>query len=289
MNTQQLESFVQVAENLSFARAAEALNITQSAVSRQIRSLEEELDTQLLHRSTRTVALTPAGISFLNDAKEILLKLQLSAQKIKNHSNANIQILSVGCINDSYLPMLTGILKECRIQFPDIHPFIRVIPSRAIFNLFLHNELDILFGFQDDIPMQEGYRYHELQQIPVCFAMQADHPLAQKEKLAEQDLLSESIVLCNSYEIPQPVTDLQTHLGHQFSPERTNYCENLMTMRTLIRAGYGFGILPKLPSTGEEIAYVPLEPAISLSYGFFYKNASTNPAAADFLSLYKIK
>ena len=71
MNTQQLESFVQVAENLNFARAAEVLNITQSAVSRQINSLEDELGTKLFHRSTRTVALTPAGISFLDDAKEM--------------------------------------------------------------------------------------------------------------------------------------------------------------------------------------------------------------------------
>ena len=63
MNTQQLKTFVQVAENLNFARAAESLNITQSAVSRQIHALEEELDTKLLHRTTRTVRLTPAGIS----------------------------------------------------------------------------------------------------------------------------------------------------------------------------------------------------------------------------------
>ena len=64
MNTDQLKSFIQVAENLNFARAAEILKITQSAVSRQIHSLEDELGTKLLHRTTRTVTLTPAGISF---------------------------------------------------------------------------------------------------------------------------------------------------------------------------------------------------------------------------------
>lgn len=82
MNTQQLESFIQVAENLNFARAAEALNITQSAVSRQINSLEAELETKLFNRSTRTVSLTPAGISFLEDAKEVLTKLQIASLKI---------------------------------------------------------------------------------------------------------------------------------------------------------------------------------------------------------------
>ena len=62
MNTDQLNSFIQVAENLNFARAAEILKITQSAVSRQIHALEDELETKLLHRTTRTVTLTPAGI-----------------------------------------------------------------------------------------------------------------------------------------------------------------------------------------------------------------------------------
>jgi DNA-binding transcriptional LysR family regulator len=285
MNTQQLESFVQVAENLNFARAAEALNITQSAVSRQIRSLEEELGTKLLHRSTRTVALTPAGISFLNDAKEILMRLQISAQKLKSHSDSNMQILSIGCINESYLPLLTELLQKCRMQFPEIHPFFRMIPSRAILNLFLHDEIDILFGFQDDVPIQEGFHYCELTQIPVCFAMNAEHPLAQKKQLTEQDILSECFVICNSFELPAPAADIQTQLSHRFSPNSTNYCENLRTMLTLIQAGYGIGILPEIPSSGTNITFRPLKPNRSLSYGFFYKDASRNPVTENFLSL----
>ncbi len=78
MNLQQLESFIQVAENLSFARAAEVLNMTQSTVSRQISSLENELGARLFHRSTRTVSLTPAGISFLDDAKDVVKRLQVA-------------------------------------------------------------------------------------------------------------------------------------------------------------------------------------------------------------------
>jgi DNA-binding transcriptional LysR family regulator len=291
MNTQQLESFVQVAEHLNFARAAETLNITQSAVSRQIRSLEEELDTKLLHRSTRTVALTPAGISFLNDAKEILLKLQLSARKLKSHSDTDIQILSIGCINEAYLPLATDLLRECQEQFPQIHPFFRIIPSRAILNLFIHDELDVLFGFQEDMPLQEEFRYRELTQIPVCFALHTKHPLAQKKSLTEQDVLAEHIVICNSFGIPARVANIQTHFSHRFSPDATNYCENIQTMLTLIQAGYGIGIVPRIPSACTEITYIPLEQNLSLSYGLFYKNASgnPNPITEHFLSLLEIK
>ena len=288
MNTQQLESFVQVAENLNFARAAESLNVTQSAVSRQIHSLEEELGTKLLQRSTRNVSLTPAGISFLNDAKEVLAKLQLASLKIKSNSTSNIEVISIGFINDSDLTFITDLLKSLNKQFPEVHPFLRIIPSRAILNLFIHGELDILFGFIDDIPMRNGVHYTELAQIPICCALPSNHPLADQSEIKTNELLPEKIIICNSYEIPSKAASFQNQLNHQLPPDSTNYCENLHAMFSLIKAGYGIGILPEIPSESKEIAYVPLAESSFLSYGVFYKNASNNPTLKKFLSLIKI-
>ena len=148
MNTDQLKSFIQVAENLNFARAAEILKITQSAVSRQIHSLEDELGTKLLHRTTRTVTLTPAGISFLEDAKNVIGRLKVARQKIQRHQSTNIQVLTIGCQNEANLDLLCRILKSCREQMPQLYPFLKVIPHRSILNLFYQDELDLLFGFQ---------------------------------------------------------------------------------------------------------------------------------------------
>lgn len=287
MNTQQLESFIKVADNLNFARAAEALNITQSAVSRQIHSLEEELGTRLLHRSTRNVSLTPAGISFLNDAKEILAKLQLASLKIKSHSKSNIEIVSIGFVNDSYLSFITGLLRNLKELFPEVHPFLRIIPSRAILNLFIHGELDILFGFRDDIPMCNGVRYTELAQIPICCALPPNHPLADQSEIKVNELLSENIIICNSYEIPAKAASFQNQLNHQLPPDSTNYCESLHAMFCLIKAGYGIGILPEIPSENREITYVPLAETSLLSYGVFYKDTSKNPTSKKFLGLIK--
>ena len=69
MNTFQLTCFIAVANTLSFARAAENLHVTQPAVTHQIKVLEQELGVPLLHRSTRSVTLTPEGQTFLEDAK----------------------------------------------------------------------------------------------------------------------------------------------------------------------------------------------------------------------------
>lgn len=289
MTTQQLETFIQVAENLNFARAAEFLNVTTSAVSRQIRSLEEELDTKLLRRSTRAVTLTPAGILFLSDAKEILAKLKMTSEKLKNQAETNIQLLTIGCVNDADLFLLAEVLKQAKEQMPGLHPLLRIVPTRLILNMFLHDELEVLFSFQDDIPMRDGFFYHELAQIPICFVMPSDHPLASREEISDADLLSENLIVCNSYEIPPQIASLQNQLRSRTPLNATHYCENTQALRTLVKAGYGIGILPEMPSESDSLAYVPFAGDCSLSYGVFYKDTSKNPCLKKFLSLMDIK
>ena len=109
-----------------------------------------------------------------------------------------------------------------------------------------------------------------------------------KSEIKINELLSEKIIICNSYEIPSKAASFQNQLNHQLPPDSTNYCENLHAMFSLIKAGYGIGILPEIPSKSKEIAYMPLAESSFLSYGVFYKNASNNPTLKKFLSLIKI-
>lgn len=285
MNTQQLESFIQVAENLSFARAAETLSITQSAVSRQIHSLEEELGTTLLRRSTRMVSLTPAGTIFLNDAKEIIGKLQFASLKLKSQSKSNVQIVSIGCTNEAELPLLTRILHTCKEQLPGVHPFLRTLPSRAMLNLFIHGDIDLLFGFKDDIPMRSEMHYKELTRIQVCCAIPQNHPLSQKEMITKNDLLSEDIVVCNTYEVPSKMAVIQNNIMHKIPPESTYFCNTPQIMLTLIRAGYGIGLFPNLLFDDADIVCIPLEENITMSYGMFYKDISKNSVLKKFIAL----
>lgn len=285
MNTQQLESFMQVAENLSFARAAEVLNVTQSAVSRQINSLEDELGVRLFARSTRTVSLTPAGISFLEDARDVLARLQIASLKLQSHTGSSVQLLSIACSNEADLIYLDEILARCRIKLPFLHPFLRVIPHRSLLNLFIHGEIDILFGFQKDIPLRDGITYRELAKIPVCCAFRSAHPLAAREEIAEQELYEERIIICNSFEMPSEAAGIQNRLSRQFLPDSSYYCESLPAMLSLVRAGYGFCVLPDGASADSGIAYVPLAQTAPISYGVFYKSAPKNPLIRSFLAL----
>src|SRR3981189_2686799 len=77
-----LRYFVAVAEELHFGRAAERLYIAQPVLSRQIRKLEQELGTELLLRTSRSVALTPAGVRLLDEAGSLLAAAEVTRRRI---------------------------------------------------------------------------------------------------------------------------------------------------------------------------------------------------------------
>lgn len=285
MNTDQLKSFIQVAENLNFARAAEILNITQSAVSRQIHSLEDELGTRLLHRTTRTVTLTPAGISFLEDAKNVVGRLEAASRKIQRHQSSNIQILTIGCTDESILDLLCKVLKSCRAQIPELYPFLKVIPHRSILGLFYQGEIDLLFGFQDDIPLKNDIIYQELFQIPLCCIVPDIHPYAGRTELTKEELYLENMVVCNSYAVPSKVAEMQNRIAQHIPPESTYICDNLQALLTLVRAGYGCSILPQMNFISSDIRIIPITGNEPLSYGIFYRKNAVSPLLKKFISI----
>lgn len=284
MNTDQLNSFIQVAENLNFARAAEILNITQSAVSRQIHSLEDELGTKLLNRTTRSVTLTPAGICFLEDAKNVMGRLKISGQKLQRLQSTNMQVLTIGCQNEASLDFLCRILRVSRERMPELHPFLRVIPHRSILNLFYQDELDLLFSFQDDIPVKSNTVYKELLQIPLCCIVPAAHPYASRSEIAVEELYSENLVLCHSYAIPSKAAEIQNQISQHILPESTHICENLQVLLMLVSAGYGCSIFPQMNFVNADIKAIPLKNSEPLSYGFFFQKSSQSPLLKKFIS-----
>lgn len=287
MNTQQLKTFIQVAENLNFARAAESLNITQSAVSRQIHALEEELDAKLLHRTTRTVRLTPAGISFLDDAKQVVERLNYATAKLHHHTETSMQMISVGCGSEAHLDFLDGVLDICLKEMPSLHPFLRIISHRSLLNLFYHGEIDLLIGFQNDVPLRGSVVYDELLHTPLCCVFPRTHAFAEKDEISEKDLFSERLVFCNSYALPSEASEYQNRIAGYMPPESIYFCDNLQAALTLVQAGYGYCILPQSRFPDRRLCYIPLTGAASLSYGLFYKKGNDNPTLKKFISIAK--
>ena len=285
MNTQQLESFLQVAENLNFARAAEVLNVTQSAVSRQIQTLEEELGAKLFFRTTRTVTLTPEGVIFLEHATQVLGQLRLAAARVQHHSSTGARILRIGCESETDLDFLCTVLAACRGEIQAFHPYLRIVPHRALLNLFFQGELEVLFGFSEGLPLRNEVDFVPLRQVPLCCVVPAGNPLATRQTVDEETLFRQQLVLCSAYALPARVVELQNRIAQRLYPEQVHLSESPQVVRTLVRAGYGCAILPR-PSGGTEgLAYLPLEGVPPLTYGLCYARTSDNGLLRRFVEI----
>lgn len=283
MNIDNLTCFLLVAENLSFARAAETLHISQPAVTKQINSLEQELGVSLFIRSTRHVELTPAGMSFYKDAKEIVTKTQTAVMRLKNRSTTPVS-LRIGLSNPSALLHLAPILKRFHEKHPDIYPNIVVPGYKIASNLFLDNMLDLLFFHQENLPKKKGIEFLELKKDFLCCLMPAGHPLASKESVSLDDLENFPVIACNPLNAPQAMASFQQQFLTSHTTDRVFFCEDLEIAQCMVDAGMGISILPKiLCMESPDLAAVPVAESLPLSFGVFYHQKSQNPALQYFL------
>jgi DNA-binding transcriptional LysR family regulator len=120
MELRQLRSFIAVAEDGVISRAAQRLHLTQSALSRQIKALEEDLGVTLLERSAHSVKLTQEGEVLLKEGRGVLERADAAVTKVRAAGKA--VLLRVG-----YAPTLTaGILPLAISAFTQKHPRVRV-------------------------------------------------------------------------------------------------------------------------------------------------------------------
>ncbi len=285
MSIDNLICFLLVAENLSFARASESLHISQPAVTKQISSLEQELGVSLFIRSTRHVELTPAGMSFYKDAKEIVAKTQTAVSRLKNH-NTNPASLRIGLSNPSALIYLTPLLKAFHEKHPDIYPNIIVPGYKIAMNLFLENMLDVLFFHRENLPKKKDISFCELERDHLCCLAPAGHPLAARKSLSSRELENIPLIACNPLNAPQAMAAFQQQFLTSHPANKVFYCEDLETAHCMVAAGIGLSVLPDtLCIKSPDFAAVPLEEAPELSFGIFYRPKSSNPALGDFLRL----
>jgi DNA-binding transcriptional LysR family regulator len=120
MELRHLRYFTGVAENGGFARAARLLHVAQSAISEQIRDLEEELGVPLFDRTNRRVALTEHGNRFLEDARAVLAAAARATANIQRSIRGEIGTLTVGFFVGGTGTFFPAIIKDFRTRFPGV-------------------------------------------------------------------------------------------------------------------------------------------------------------------------
>src|SRR5574337_1047799 len=224
----QLRYFVAVAEELSFTRAALRLHLSQPPLSQQIQSLEQDLGVRLLERTKRSVALTEPGRVFLEQARQILAKVdEARNQTVAAAAGYTGQLRLAYTVSVSFHPAMPRTL----LRFGQIAP---------------------------DVRLQLTEMYTE----PQFAALPAGHPLAGRSSLRLAEVAGDAFV-SQPRELAATLYDrlvkLATRAG--FQPSITQHAQQINGLLALVAAGLGLALVPASMRAVRlaGVCYVPLE------------------------------
>ena len=288
MNIFQLECFISVSDNLSFARASEEMHVSQPAITMQIQSLEKELGVKLFKRTTRLVKLTNEGLIFLNDARNIVGISKRAIRRFESPDEGRLHFLSLGSYNLPNFLYIAPILNHLNHDINNFRPILRFVPFRQIFRLLIDGDLDIILGFKENDTLNYKVNYLELTKVNIVCVMSKDNPLADLKEVSLTDLKKESVVLCGPNSQRQDATHLHSVIGEDKPVSKICYAENIEALITLIKAGLGISVLPdNLVSEEFNLCKIPLKNTKKLSFGIYYKSINDNPLIKNFIDLAK--
>ena len=286
LNTTQLECFLAVVNFLNFSRAAEALSISQPAVSHQISTLEDELGVKLFHRTSKSVRLTQAGYQFIPYADDILKLEGLSRARLKASQEFLPLTLSIGCRNFMELRMLQPVLAQLGKEEPQLLPLLRLIPFDSLENLLKEGDIQVMFSYEEVAPQKAVYR--ELLQRPVICLCKEDHPLAAYDQLSVEQLHQGAgrMAVCRAPIFPPALVAAQNQVTAGYLPGQVIFCDNLETVFTLVEAGLACTLLADLPTVRMPgLRYLPVSQVAPLSFGTVTLPGEARPVVRRFLTL----
>ena len=195
MNINQLRYFIAVAETESFTKAAAYFFISQTAITQQIRALEETIGIKLIDRSTRPISLTSGGAVFLREAKSILNHMDIAVARSQEASTGLSGTLRVGYTKGYEQSRLPRLLREFRREYPNIFITCYRNDTDLLAAGVTGMEYDIIFTWDStDIRQESVLQSRLLERVPLYVALYNSHPFARRESLRREDLKGENLL-----------------------------------------------------------------------------------------------
>ena len=281
-----LRAFVTVAELASFAAAANALHLSQPALSRRISHLEDVLGVRLFDRTTRNVALTVLGRRFLGEVRRPVEDLDRSVVSLRDAAELEAGDVTIGCVFSAVHHFLPPVIRAFRERHPRV--LVRIIEEGAdeVLASVKFGEADFAVNY---IGMQDAdVEFAPLLKEPYVLACPAAHPLAARravrwEELVDHPLAQVSHASRNRLFIDQALAEVPR------LPRAIIEVRHVSTLIGLVERGLGLAVVPKLslPPQPAPVVGVKLErPSISRTLGIVRRGGRTlSPAATAFVRL----
>lgn len=268
MQIKQLEYFVAVSEYLSFTKAAKQFYITQTAISLQIKALEEELGVTLFYRTNRKVELTLAGKSFLEDAKAIIHQTKDACLRAKKAETKFTGHLEIGFVKGFEKTNITDLLSDFNSQYPNVTLSLKRENVSELYDAILFGNMDlcinILYSF-DEMQNIEHIDYVPLKEYPLLALFPVSHPLSRRSYIKREELKGFPLVDIkkneNRYGEEKIIRDSFIQAG--FIPDVAYTSDDIEISVAAVSVGLGYALLPSYITDAltmkDKIAAVPLE------------------------------
>ena len=238
-----LRSFVTLAEELHFGRAAQRLSIVQPALSMQIKMLEEELGVRLFERNRHSVALTEVGTIFLPEARATLHQSAHAADVARACGRGEIGRVRLGFVSSVLPELLPTLVRALHARFPRIELELKDMPGPDQAAALKNGQLD--FGLMRLPAAIPGIHTREVLQENFIVALPGDHPLMACTSLQPTDLAQLPVFILARRYAPSFYDELMQALTRQGAQlQIATELGEFTTMLALVSAGLGVGLLP---------------------------------------------
>lgn len=285
MELRHLRYFLEITRDMNMTRAAERLHMSQPPLSRQIRQLEEELDTELFFRNGKQLALTQAGKFFISKAEQILDAVNETETAMKRIGRSGHSWLNIGFVPSTIYGFLPEFLRHYRSAKPKVEVSLTEHMSLHQVQALKSGQIDVGFGrlYFDDPEIKQETLLKE----PLMVVLPKSHPLAKKTSLSLRNIENESLIL---YPLrPRPnYSDQITSLFYQagIRPTVIQEVQELQTTLGLVASGVGISIVPKSVQKmrSEDVTYIPInDPKATSPVIMTYLNKELGLELQDFI------
>ena len=243
ISLRQLRAFVAVAQSSSFSRAADALALTQPAVSRNVTDLEQAMGLLLLHRTTREVELTEAGRLLLGNLSRVLEDLDaclLEVQGLATQRKGRVKVASSPTLSANLLPQC---IARGRQQSPGVNiQLLDRIQSDVLLSV-RSGEVD--FGVVIDPSEKQDLHAQTILTEPFCLVCLSSHSLARKKEVHWEQLAGESLVLLDHASGSRRLIDAALQ-AHGAAASVVQEVGHTATIYSMVQQGLGLSVVPRL-------------------------------------------
>lgn len=240
----QLQYFVAVAEHGTVSHAAQALSISQSAVTEAVKELEADLGVRLFDRHARGLALTHRGQQFLRHATAILADVSAARRAFDSDQAALEGSLALGVTSLTSGYVLSDLLARFRRANPRVTVSAIEDSGEYLEHLLIGGELDVAVMVTSAIRERSALQVELLSVSPYRLWVPIGHRLAAQDSIALADLAGESLIVLRADEMEHEAVNLLAALGAR--PRVAFRTRSVEAVRSLVATGAGVALLPDL-------------------------------------------